>query len=106
MNVQFNLQHLDIKPQNIFLLFNHVEDRRLWLVKDLEGMFAQITSGVTAVYAAPETFEGTVSRFCDQYNLAIAFQELLTGRLPYDGTSGRPAHDAAHHGHAEPGAAA
>jgi len=89
MNLQFNLQHLDIKPQNLFLLHNHVKVGDFGLVKDLEGMFAQITGGVTAVYAAPETFEGTVSRFCDQYNLAIVFQELLTGQLPFSGTSAR-----------------
>jgi serine/threonine protein kinase len=89
MNAQFNLQHLDIKPQNLFLLYNHVKVGDFGLVKDLEGMFAEMTSGVTAVYAAPETFEGKVSRFCDQYNLAITFQELLTGQRPYDGTTGR-----------------
>jgi serine/threonine protein kinase len=89
MNAEFNLQHLDIKPQNLFLLYNHVKVGDFGLVKDLEGMFAQITSGVTAVYAAPETFEGKVSRFCDQYNLAITFQELLTGKRPYEGTNGR-----------------
>jgi serine/threonine protein kinase len=88
MNEQFHLQHLDIKPQNLFLLFNHVKVGDFGLVKDLQGMSVRITSGVTAVYAAPETFEGVVSRYCDQYNLAITFQELLTGQLPYDGTSG------------------
>jgi serine/threonine protein kinase len=89
MNGQFNLQHLDIKPQNIFLLFNHVKVGDFGLVKDLEGMFAAVTSGVTAVYAAPETFEGLVSRYCDQYNLAITYQEMLTGELPFNGTTGR-----------------
>jgi serine/threonine protein kinase len=89
MNEKFHLQHLDIKPQNLFLLFNHVKVGDFGLVKDLEGMFAKATSGVTAVYAAPETFEGVVSRFCDQYNLAIAYQELLTGQLPFSGTTGR-----------------
>ncbi|HMF16348.1 MAG TPA: tubulin-like doman-containing protein, partial [Gemmataceae bacterium] len=88
MNEQFHLQHLDIKPQNLFLLFNHVKVGDFGLVKDLQGMSVRITSGVTALYAAPETFEGVVSRYCDQYNLAITFQELLTGQLPYDGTSG------------------
>src|SRR5262245_61774769 len=96
MNEQFNLQHLDIKPQNIFLLFNHVKVGDFGLVKDLEGMFGAVTSGVTAVYAAPETFEGVVSRFCDQYNLAIAFQEMLTGKLPFDGTTARQL-DMQHH---------
>jgi serine/threonine protein kinase len=88
MNIKFNLQHLDIKPQNIFLLYNHVKVGDFGLVKDLAGMFAAVTSGVTAVYAAPETFEGVVTRFCDQYNLAIAYQEMLTGKLPFDGTTG------------------
>ena len=89
MNEQFNLQHLDIKPQNIFLLYDHVKVGDFGLVKELEGMFAAVTSGVTAVYAAPETFEGIVSRYCDEYNLAIAYQEMLTGRLPFNGTTGR-----------------
>jgi serine/threonine protein kinase len=89
MNCQFNLQHLDIKPQNLFLVFNHIKVGDFGLVKDLEGRRTRVSSGVTPVYAAPETFEGIVSRFCDQYNLAIAYQELLTGELPYDGTTGR-----------------
>jgi serine/threonine protein kinase len=89
MNERFNLQHLDIKPQNIFLLFNHVKVGDFGLVKDLEGSFAAITSGVTAMYAAPETFEGVVSRFSDQYNLAMVYQEMLTSKLPFDGTTAR-----------------
>jgi serine/threonine protein kinase len=89
MNEQFQLQHLDVKPQNLFLLFNHVKVGDFGLVKDLQGMFAKLSSGVTAVYAAPETFGGVVSRYCDQYNLAIAFQELLTGQLPFNGSTAR-----------------
>jgi eukaryotic-like serine/threonine-protein kinase len=89
MNMQFNLQHLDIKPQNLFLLYNHIKVGDFGLVKDLEGMWGRTTSGVTPVYAPPETFEGVVSRFCDQYNLAITYQELLTGQVPFDGSSSR-----------------
>ena len=89
MNEQFNLQHLDIKPQNLFLLYNHVKVGDFGLVKDLEGMFAQLSGAVTTAYAAPETFEGKASRYCDQYSLAITYQELLTGKRPYDGASAR-----------------
>jgi serine/threonine protein kinase len=89
MNVQYDLQHLDIKPQNLFLLYNHIKVGDFGLVKDLEGMTARATCGVTAVYAAPETFGGVVSRYCDQYNLAVAYQELLTGRLPFEGANSR-----------------
>jgi hypothetical protein len=89
MNREHQLQHLDIKPQNLFLLHNHIKIGDFGLVKDLEGMRAQATPGVSALYAAPETFEGSVSRFSDQYNLAIVYQELLTGQLPFTGKNAR-----------------
>ena len=87
MNTQYQLQHLDIKPQNLFLVYNHVKVADFGLVKDLEGMRGQMTGGVTPVYAAPETFDQVISRYCDQYSLAIVYQELLTGVRPFNGTS-------------------
>src|SRR5271165_679922 len=89
MNTQYQLQHLDIKPQNLFLVHNHVKVADFGLVKDLEGMNTQVTGGVTPLYAAPETFDGVITRYCDQYNLAIVYQELLTGHRPFSGTSVR-----------------
>jgi serine/threonine protein kinase len=89
MNIKYQLQHLDIKPQNLFLVHNHAKVADFGLVKDLEGMMASVTGGVTPVYAAPETFDGWVSRFCDQYSLAIVYQELLTGQRPFSGTNVR-----------------
>lgn len=89
MNGEHQLQHLDIKPQNLFLVHSHVKVADFGLVKDLEGMVASVTGGVTPVYAAPETFDGWVSRFCDQYSLAIVYQELLTGQRPFSGTNVR-----------------
>jgi serine/threonine protein kinase len=89
MNGQSQLQHLDIKPQNLFLVHQHVKVADFGLVKDLEGLQASVTGGVTPVYAAPETFDGWVSRFCDQYSLAICYQELLTGQRPFSGTNVR-----------------
>src|SRR5262245_47175456 len=83
MNGQYQLQHLDIKPQNLFLVHHHIKVADFGLVKDLEGMAASVTGGVTPVYAAPETFDGWVSRFCDQYSLAIVYQELLTAQRPF-----------------------
>ncbi len=84
---QFNLQHLDIKPQNLFLLYNHVKVADFGQVKDLQGVMVNVTGGITPVYAAPETFDGFVSRYCDQYSLACVYQELLTGQRPFDGGS-------------------
>lgn len=89
MTTEHDLLHLDIKPQNLFLMYNHIKIGDFGLVKDLEGMHAKVTGGVTPVYAAPETFEGYVSRYSDQYSLAIVFQELLTGIRPFSGANAR-----------------
>ena len=89
MNTHYQIQHLDIKPQNLFLVFNHIKVADFGLAKLLEGASATVTGGVTPVYAAPETFEGRVSRFSDQYSLAIVFQELLTGTRPFNGVNTR-----------------
>lgn len=89
MNNEYDLQHLDIKPQNLFLIGQHVKVADFGLVKDLEGCTASVTGGVTPVYAPPETFDGWVSRTTDQYSLAIVYEELLTGRRPFNGPSAR-----------------
>src|SRR6266849_2180622 len=87
MNSQYQLQHLDIKPQNLFLVHDHVKVADFGLVQDLDKMKrddAPETAGAaTPVYAAPETFEGNLSPFCDQYSLAVVYQELLTGKRPF-----------------------
>jgi serine/threonine protein kinase len=89
MNSMYQLQHLDIKPQNLFLVHNHVKVADFGLVKDTAsgGKLMTITGGVTPVYAAPETFDGKFSRQSDQYSLAIVYQEMLTGHRPFTGTS-------------------
>lgn len=87
MNGEHGLLHLDVKPQNIFLQWNHVKVGDFGQVKDLQGLAAQVTGGITPVYAAPETFDGIVTRACDQYSLACVYQELLVGQRPFDGTS-------------------
>jgi serine/threonine protein kinase len=89
MNSEHQLQHLDIKPQNLFLIHNHIKVGDFGLVKDMEGMQASVTGGVTPLYAAPETFDGWISRYSDQYSLAIVYQELLTGQRPFPGTNAR-----------------
>jgi serine/threonine protein kinase len=89
MNVEYNLQHLDVKPQNLFLVHNHVKVADFGLVKLFEGSSASVTGGVTPVYAAPETFDGRATRFSDQYSLAIVYQELLVGVRPFNGTNTR-----------------
>src|SRR5689334_16007567 len=87
MHGTYQLQHLDIKPQNLFLIHDHVKVGDFGLVKDLQNVQGRLSGGVTPFYAAPETFDGVVSRHCDQYSLAIVYQELLTGMRPVAGDS-------------------
>jgi serine/threonine protein kinase len=89
MNVRHGLQHLDIKPGNLFLVSNHVKVADFGLVRSLaERNVADGTSfscGMTALYAAPEMFRNDISSFCDQYSLAIVYQELVGGTRPFNG---------------------
>ncbi len=90
MNRKFDLQHLDIKPRNLFVVSDHVKVADFGLVNRLSSKDAKVqASAITPIYAAPELFEGKLSRQCDQYSLAIVFQELLTGALPFSGENPR-----------------
>jgi hypothetical protein len=85
MGEHYGLQHLDIKPQNLLLVGGRIKIADFGLVKDLQGGSATATGGVTPIYATPEAFDGRVSRYSDQYSLAIVYQEMLTGRRPFPG---------------------
>jgi hypothetical protein len=90
MNEKHNLQHLDIKPRNLFLISDRVKVADFGLVKHLERSGASgFLGGVTPLYAPPETFSGSISGRSDQYSLAIVYQELLTGQRPYNGKNAR-----------------
>ena len=94
MNLRHGLQHLDIKPGNLFLVSNHVKVADFGLVRSLadRGASAEnalLSGGLTALYAAPEMFRNSISSSCDQYSLAIVYQELLTGQRPFNGKNVR-----------------
>jgi serine/threonine protein kinase len=90
MNEKHNLQHLDIKPRNLFLVSDRVKVADFGLVKHLERSGASgILGGVTPLYAPPETFTGNISGRSDQYSLAVVYQELLTGQRPFSGKNAR-----------------
>jgi hypothetical protein len=85
MNESHSLQHLDIKPENLLLLAGHVKVADFGLVKDMRQSQASLVGGMTPLYASPEVYRGTPSRQSDQYSLAIVYQEMLTGTLPFCG---------------------
>jgi hypothetical protein len=81
-----NLQHLDVKPRNLFTVADRVKVADFGLVKQLERSSSSgLMGGVTPIYAAPETFSNKISKHSDQYSLAIVYVELLTGKRPFSG---------------------
>jgi serine/threonine protein kinase len=81
------LQHLDIKPENLLLSGKHIKVADFGLLKDLQQSCASLVNGMTPKYSAPELFEGKPGRHSDQYSLAIVYQEMVSGRLPFSGSN-------------------
>ena len=80
------LQHLDVKPRNLFTVADRVKVADFGLVKTLERSSSSgLMGGVTPIYAAPETFSNKISKHSDQYSLAVVYVELLTGKRPFPG---------------------
>jgi serine/threonine protein kinase len=94
LNIEHGLQHLDIKPGNLFLVSNHVKVGDFGLMRSLKESTSETSEGQRVVtttprYAPPETLQGVISPCSDQYSLALVYHELLTGSFPFDGVNAR-----------------
>ena len=96
-----SLQHLDIKPENLLLIGDHIKVADFGLVKELASKtLNSVMGGMTPLYSAPEIYDNNPSPRSDQYSLAIVYQHMLTATLPFSGRT--PAQLAKQHTLAQP----
>lgn len=89
MNEHHGLQHLDIKPGNLFLVASHIKVADFGLVQPRKASLSRASLAISPPYAPPELFDGRVEPTADLYSLAVTYQELLTGSRPYSATDVR-----------------
>lgn len=86
--------HQDVKPSN-FLIRRNEQDTSLPDLQLADFGIAKFSTGTastsrtirgTPAYMAPEQWSGNPVQASDQYALAIMAYDLLTGRLPFQGT--------------------
>ena len=87
LNQNLNTIHCDVKPQNILYRNGEIQLLKSAFAVKMGEMIATVSNGCTWQYAAPEHFDGLVSRSSDQYSLAVVYQEMLTSDRPYQGTN-------------------
>lgn len=89
ISVKHGLQHLDIKPANLFLVAGHVKVGDYGLVSRSNPTAGRHGAGFTPRYAPPELIDGMVDPRSDQYSLALVYFEMLTGGFPFNATSAK-----------------
>jgi serine/threonine-protein kinase len=80
------IQHCDIKPSNLLLCGDTVKVSDFGLSSTLSAAEAPHRPVGTLAYAAPEIFQGQLSRWTDQFSLAVTYCELRSGRRPFPKT--------------------
>ncbi len=82
--------HRDLKPSNVLLKSGLPKISDWGLSKVLEeSMSATTTASFTPFYAAPEQIDkkyGNTDERTDIWQLGVIFYELITGRLPFEGS--------------------
>ena len=82
-----SFQHRDVKPQNLLLVDGKLKVADFGLARLHAHSLTSHTGALTLGYAAPEFLDGKTHLHSDQYSLACSMIQLLSGHLPFEGTS-------------------
>jgi serine/threonine protein kinase len=83
---QQQVQHRDIKPDNILILKQHAKVADFGMARLVQNFSADATMVGTPAYMPPESWQGLVSEHSDQYSLAASYAELRLDRRLFSGS--------------------
>jgi serine/threonine-protein kinase len=76
----YGIQHCDVKPSNLLVCGDQVKLSDFSLSTLISGSVMPHRIAGTFCYAAPEVFQGNLSKWTDQFALAATYCELRIGR--------------------------